>query len=270
MDLCPQVDSQVCSKVNGRYSKGLIQLYLHKFHTEHPSLSSHCAVSPFKSRWYLTYRNYLVLLIANNTPIGYKDILCVAALIASIGLETLADEQQWTYQNAKHASPSHSTRSRAKTTSASASYCTPMDLKRGFITGGLFRYSRHPNFACEQANWYFFYAFGCIATVHPVYIILILTRSERYGIGLLLGLWRSRLWYLWYFAGNGVGWWLGVDHSDWVDYYTEISVWPCGDWLLIVVVSIEYIRRRLGNLFHCLDIFGNRMAALMERGWIEF
>jgi len=112
----------------------------------------------------LTAPNYLVMLIGYETPLNYQDVLCMTALVASISLETLADEQQWTYQNAKHAKPSEPSRAQAKNISASVSYCEPEDLKRGFITGGLFRYSRHPNFACEQANWYFFYAFGCIAT----------------------------------------------------------------------------------------------------------
>lgn len=30
---------------------------------------------------------------------------------------------------------------------------SPNDAKRGFITRGLWRYSRHPNFACEQSFW---------------------------------------------------------------------------------------------------------------------
>ncbi|KAJ3871497.1 hypothetical protein F5051DRAFT_499415 [Lentinula edodes] len=31
---------------------------------------------------------------------------------------------------------------------------TPADAHRGFLTSGLWRYSRHPNFACEQAFWW--------------------------------------------------------------------------------------------------------------------
>ena len=107
--------------------------------------------------------NYLVMLIGPDTP-NYLDVICIIALIASIAIESLADEQQWVYQNAKHATPSRSTRSRVEKV-PKASYCSPDDIMRGFITGGLFRYSRHPNFACEQANWYIFYAFGCVATV---------------------------------------------------------------------------------------------------------
>jgi steroid 5-alpha reductase family enzyme len=99
-----------------------------------------------------------VLLIGSATPIDYKDFLCIAALVASLSIETVADEQQWTYQSTKHAKTQKAT--------SQVSYCQPEDLKRGFITGGLFRYSRHPNFACEQLNWYLFYAFGCIATVY--------------------------------------------------------------------------------------------------------
>lgn len=38
-------------------------------------------------------------------------------------------------------------------------------LNRGFRTDGLFAYSRHPNFACEQANYYILYLFTLRATV---------------------------------------------------------------------------------------------------------
>jgi len=132
----------------------------------------YCPSSSFnRIRIQLRCRNYLVMLIGSETPLNYQDVLCMTALITSISLETLADEQQWTYQNAKHAKPSKSTRSQAKNTPTSISYCKPEDLKRGFIMGGLFRYSRHPNFACEQANWYFFYVFGCIATVCGVVFV---------------------------------------------------------------------------------------------------
>jgi len=112
----------------------------------------------------ISFRNYLVMLAGPETPINYLDVICLTFVIASLAIETLADEQQWVYQSAKHATPSKSTRSHSKESSA-ASYCQPEDLQRGFITGGLFRYSRHPNFTCEQLNWYLFYAFGCIATV---------------------------------------------------------------------------------------------------------
>lgn len=38
-------------------------------------------------------------------------------------------------------------------------YCTPEDAQRGFVTKGLWAWSRHPNFACEQVTWWILYAF---------------------------------------------------------------------------------------------------------------
>ncbi|KAI9138072.1 hypothetical protein BKA69DRAFT_1127690 [Paraphysoderma sedebokerense] len=43
----------------------------------------------------------------------------------------------------------------------------PHPYNLGFITTGLFKYSRHPNFFCEIANWFIFYLFSISAsTVH--------------------------------------------------------------------------------------------------------
>jgi steroid 5-alpha reductase family enzyme len=38
------------------------------------------------------------------------------------------------------------------------------DLDRGFITTGLFAYSRHPNFFAEQSIWFMLYQWSCFAT----------------------------------------------------------------------------------------------------------
>jgi steroid 5-alpha reductase family enzyme len=38
------------------------------------------------------------------------------------------------------------------------------DLDRGFIVTGLWSYSRHPNFAAEQAVWATLYLWSCFAT----------------------------------------------------------------------------------------------------------
>lgn len=38
------------------------------------------------------------------------------------------------------------------------------DLDRGFITSGLWAYSRHPNFAAEQLIWFVLYQWGCYST----------------------------------------------------------------------------------------------------------
>lgn len=38
------------------------------------------------------------------------------------------------------------------------------DLDRGFITSGLWGYSRHPNFFAEQTIWFILYQWSCYAT----------------------------------------------------------------------------------------------------------
>ena len=38
------------------------------------------------------------------------------------------------------------------------------DLDRGFLTTGLWQYSRHPNFAAEQTVWVLLYQWGCFST----------------------------------------------------------------------------------------------------------
>lgn len=38
------------------------------------------------------------------------------------------------------------------------------DMDRGFVTSGLWAYSRHPNFFAEQAIWFVLYQWSCFAT----------------------------------------------------------------------------------------------------------
>ncbi|KAK0555007.1 hypothetical protein OC846_001864 [Tilletia horrida] len=45
------------------------------------------------------------------------------------------------------------------------------DKKRGFVTRGLWAWSRHPNFACEQTTWWIFYAYTVITFLPPSTLI---------------------------------------------------------------------------------------------------
>jgi steroid 5-alpha reductase family enzyme len=101
------------------------------------------------------FQNYLLLLIALPSyaayrvvgePLGALDYVAAIAFFAFLLGETIADEQQWKFQTAKYA--------------ALARGEAP---KADFITTGLFRYSRHPNFFCEQAIWWSFYLFSVAA-----------------------------------------------------------------------------------------------------------
>ncbi|MGO4689987.1 DUF1295 domain-containing protein [Glaciibacter sp. 2TAF33] len=101
------------------------------------------------------YQNLVLLLIAlpahtafehRGAPLGAPDVLVAAAFVALLAGETVADQQQWNFQRWKKAEKA-----------------AGRDPRPRFVTGGLFRYSRHPNFFCEQAQWWAVYLFGAIA-----------------------------------------------------------------------------------------------------------
>lgn len=83
-----------------------------------------------------TYPVYCVSRLKGPTP----NIPFFAGFCGAIGMlviETTADQQQWNFQNAKHKDPKSSP-----------------DAQRGFLTHGLFAYSRHPNYFGEIGFWW--------------------------------------------------------------------------------------------------------------------
>lgn len=83
------------------------------------------------------------------------DYFFVAGLIGLVIVEVFADGQQWNYQTAKA--------SYKKTAKVPAGYKQEA-LDRGFIATGLWKYSRHPNFAAEQSIWVLLYQWACFET----------------------------------------------------------------------------------------------------------
>lgn len=101
------------------------------------------------------FQNFLLLSIvvpsyaayrAAGAPLNGLDYAAAAAFIVFLVGESVADEQQWRFQTAKH-----------------AAIARGEQPKHEFITTGLFRYSRHPNFFCEQAMWWTYYVFSVAA-----------------------------------------------------------------------------------------------------------
>jgi steroid 5-alpha reductase family enzyme len=101
------------------------------------------------------YQNFLLVLITlpaltaydhRSTPVHPLDVLLTAAFLVFVVAETVADQQQWNFQQWKSA-----------------------ELKAGrepavrFVQSGLFRYSRHPNYFYEQAQWWVLFLFGTVA-----------------------------------------------------------------------------------------------------------
>ena len=87
------------------------------------------------------YQNLLILgftlpawyAASATAPLGLPDAAVAGVFLALLVGETVADQQQWTFQQDKRAGRTHG---------------------EPFLCTGLFRYSRHPNFFCEQGQWW--------------------------------------------------------------------------------------------------------------------
>ncbi len=108
------------------------------------------AFAVFNLVFIAAYQNALLLAIAlpawtmtqNPLPLGPLDVVATALFVVFLAGETVADQQRW-------------------------------DFHRGHPTGGvlrsgLFRYSRHPNYFFEIAQWWVVFAFAAIAAGTPL------------------------------------------------------------------------------------------------------
>lgn len=101
------------------------------------------------------YQHFLLWLLAlpalpalrNPGPLGPLDLTAALAFVALLVGETVADQQQWAFHRAK--------RARAERGEPEP---------KGFVDTGLWAWSRHPNFFCEQAQWWALYLFGVAAS----------------------------------------------------------------------------------------------------------
>lgn len=98
------------------------------------------------------YQNVILLLIAlpaftayenRATPFGPLDVLIAVVFLGLLAGETIADQQQWNFHAAKKAGGP--------------------DFRPRFLQTGLWRFSRHPNFFFEQAQWWTLFFFGAVA-----------------------------------------------------------------------------------------------------------
>ena len=106
------------------------------------------------------YQNFLLVLITlpawtayqdRTSPFGPVDgLLAVLFLACTLG-ETIADQQQWDFQSWKH----------AETSAGRVAH-------PAFLQSGLFRYSRHPNYFFELAQWWVLFFMGAAAAGTPL------------------------------------------------------------------------------------------------------
>lgn len=105
------------------------------------------------------YQNSLIFLftlpivaaVGSSRPVGWLDYLAAAFMLGFIVLETIADQQQYNYQQEKYR--------RIRTSQPMES---PYD--KGFTHHGLWALVRHPNYAAEQGIWLAFYLFSVAAS----------------------------------------------------------------------------------------------------------
>jgi steroid 5-alpha reductase family enzyme len=106
------------------------------------------------------YQNALIWLFSlppvmafagRERALGVFDYLLAAVIVGLVVIETIADQQQWNYQNEKHRR-------------LNAGEKVDGEYAIGFIRTGLWSYVRHPNYAAEQAIWVMFYLFSIVAT----------------------------------------------------------------------------------------------------------
>ena len=72
-----------------------------------------------------------------DVPFGTADFALAALFLGLLTLETVADQQQWDFHQAKKRGE-----------------------KTGFLNTGLFALSRHPNFFAEQSQWWVIFIFS--------------------------------------------------------------------------------------------------------------
>jgi steroid 5-alpha reductase family enzyme len=92
-----------------------------------------------------------ILKAMGGPELTFWDGMLSAAFIAFVVIETIADQQQWTFQTEKY-----------RRINAGEPLTHPYD--KGFVQSGFWGIVRHPNYAAEQAIWMVFYLFSIVAT----------------------------------------------------------------------------------------------------------
>jgi steroid 5-alpha reductase family enzyme len=156
--------------------------YRWKILRESPALRGRLRFGLFNLLFISLYQNIIILLFTTpilmaalypEAPLAVTDIAAAILMLSFLIIETVADNQQFRFQTLK------------RTDSGDAPVYND-SLRKGFLTEGLWKYSRHPNFASEQAIWISFYLFGVAASgkwinftlIGPVLLVLLFIGSS--------------------------------------------------------------------------------------------
>ena len=125
-----------------------------------PNLQGRLRWTLFNLFFICGYQNMLILMFTlpsivawqgADKPLNALDYLAAALMFAFLIIETVADQQQWSFQKEKYRQI------------ASGKPVEPKYAK-GFCDIGLWGRVRHPNYMAEQAIWLSFYLFSVAAT----------------------------------------------------------------------------------------------------------
>lgn len=122
-----------------------------------PGLDTKWGWKAFHLGFICLYQNALLLMLvlplvvvqSAAKPLGWADGLLAAVFVGLVVLETVADQQQWRFQQGK------------KREGQVGRYAA------GFVADGLWARSRHPNYFAEQSIWVTFFLFSVVATGAP-------------------------------------------------------------------------------------------------------
>ena len=124
-----------------------------------PLLKGRLRFGLFNLLFISVYQNIVILLFSspllmaalnNDKSLIFTDILAATFMLLFIITESVADNQLFRFHREKK-NPDNQDNKYKKS------------VKNGFLSEGLWKYARHPNFASEQAIWISFYFFGAAA-----------------------------------------------------------------------------------------------------------
>ena len=134
--------------------------YRWKFVRQLPQLQGRLRFGLFNLFFISLYQHIIIFLFSSPLLIAAKyhdsrlnllDIIAVCLMLFFIVIESVADNQQFRFQKLK------------RQLKQDEGVFTK-SLKQGFLSEGLWRFVRHPNFISEQVIWISFYFFGVAAS----------------------------------------------------------------------------------------------------------
>jgi len=134
--------------------------YRWKIMRQQPLLKGRIRFGMFNLFFISFYQHMVIFLFCSPLLLAAKyrdqgltpfDILIAFLILVFLVIETIADNQQFRFQKLK------------KQNKPSGGLFAE-SLKKGFLSEGLWRFVRHPNFVSEQAIWICFYFFGVAAS----------------------------------------------------------------------------------------------------------